>query len=346
MKDSLADPTKLVPFKNDGTVIRATVLSLSRNVAGYKFVTKEDKSELGVVLDLLSTKFSEAFGSSFEYFEPEYQDPFLNDMLTEEQIATVGFAEKDYPKGLFLSKSGGIVAVINDCNHLKLQMQGWGLETSRCWEKLNEMDDIIEEDVQYAFSPQFGYLTTSPQDAGTGLKISFYMHMPALAMHSKISDLYDFAQAKDLDISGCRGDCDPEGDMCKITNNVTIGKSEQEIIEETRKIVVKIAQYELQTRRILACEEADLLNDSTQRALGTLRYAQMINYIEAVNLLSKVTLGISCGTIKGVSLDVINGIMKKITPARLNYDNCELLDFSREEVIRAKIIRDSLGHIK
>ena len=346
MKDSLKDTTNLVPFKNDGTVIRSTTLSLSRNAAGYKFVTKEDKSELGIVLDLISNKFTEAFGDSFEYFEPEYQDPFLNDILSENQITSIGFSDLDYPRGLFLSKAASIAAVINDCNHLKLQMTENGLETSRCWEKLNEMDDIIEEDIHYAFSPQFGYLTTSPQDAGTGLKISFVMHMPALAMHSKISDLYDFAQAKDLDISGCRGDCDPEGDMFKITNNITIGRSEQEIIEDTRKIVIKIAQYELQTRRLLACERADILNDSTQRALGTLRYAQMINYIEAANLLSKVKLGILSGTIKGVDIDKIDSVMEKITPARLNYDNCELLDFSREETLRAKIIRDSLGHAR
>ncbi len=346
MKDTLADPANLIPFKNDGTVIRSTTLSLSRNVAGYKFVTKENKSELGVVLDIISNKFSEAFGDNFEYFEPEYQDPFLNDLLSENQVTSIGFSDRDYPRGLFLSKTAGIAAVINDYNHLKLQMATSGLETSKCWEKLNEMDDIIEEDVQYAFSPQFGYLTTSPQDVGTGLKISFVMHMPALAMHSKISDLYDFAQAKDLDISGCRGDCDPEGDMFKITNNVTIGKSELEIIEETKKVVVKIAQYELHTRKLLSCEEPDLLNDSTQRALGILRYAQLINYIEAINLLSKVKLGILTGMIKGIGLEKIDTLMEKITPARLNFDNCELLDFNREEIIRAKLIRDSFGHNK
>lgn len=345
-KDSIAEHQNLVPFKNDGSVILFTTLCLSRNIAGYKFVTKAEPSELGAVLEAVTNRFTEAFAESFDYYEPEYQDPYLSDLLAENQITSVSFADKDYPRGLFLSKAGTVSAVINDSNHLRLQMTEAGLETALCFEKLNEMDDIIEQEVKYAFSPQFGYLTTSLQDAGTGMKISFSLHLAALAMQGKIGDLYDFAQAKDLDISGCRGDCDPEGDMFKITNNITIGKSEYEIIEDTRKVAVKIAQYELAARRLLVSEKLNILNDSVQRALGTLRYARMMNYIEAANLLSKVRLGILTGVLKGISCEKIDYILSKISPARLNYDNCELLDCTRDETLRCEIIRNSLSHAK
>lgn len=343
MKDQLKDSKDLEPFLNDETVIKSTTISLSRNVAGYKFLPKASISEMQDVLDSVSEKIHQEFGSTYEYYEPEFRDPFLGDIWAEQQITSNSFENKDCPRGLFVAKSNDVAIVINDINHLKLQIREKGLRPERCWSLINEIDDIVESRVEYAFSPQFGYLTTNLQDAGTGMKVSIEMHLPALAMQGKIGDLYDFSEAKDLDISGCRSDCDPEGDLFRISNNITIGRSEPEIVEEINKIAIKIAQFERQTRKLLVCEQHDTLVNSTLRALGLLKYSQMINFIEAANLLSKVKLGILTGTIENISIEEIDDTLRKIKPAKLNYDNCETLDYSKEEALRAKIIRKSLS---
>ncbi|MFI4912077.1 MAG: hypothetical protein ACIAQZ_10470 [Sedimentisphaeraceae bacterium JB056] len=343
MEQHLTDIHKLIPFQNDGSVIQSSTISLSRNLTGYKFVPKASNTELQEILDEVCDCISEELNNDYTFNEPDFQDPFLGDLLVENQTTSVNFEQKNCPRGTLISDGTQTAIVINDLDHIKIQTRRNFLQTKECWLEADGVDDLIESKVHYAFSPQFGYLTTSLENAGTGLRVSIAMHLPALAMHGKIGDLYDFAEAKDLDISGCRGDCDPEGDLFCISNNITIGKSEEEIITYVNKIVTRIAQFELQTRKLLVCEQYDNLSDSVNRALGTLKYARMINYIEAANLISKVKLGAMTGILKGIEPETIEKLLKMIKPAQLNYDNCEVLEYNKEESIRADMIRSALS---
>jgi protein arginine kinase len=345
MENQLKNTQNLIPFQNDGTVIMSTTISLSRNIAGYKFVSKASSQELLEILNDISDTVYEELGSGYTYNDVEFQDPFLADTWVEDQLTSPDYEDKDIPRGIFTAKNARIAIVINDINHLKIQITEKYLQPERCWTIINQIDDIIENRVHYSFSPQFGYLTTNLQDAGTGMKMSVEMHLPALAMNGSIGDLYDFAEAKDLFIEGCRGNCDPEGDMFRITNNITIGVSEEDIIKNMKRIVTRIAQFELQTRRLLLSEKKDMMTDSALRALGVLKFARMINYIEASNLISKVKLGILTGVVKGIPLEVMDKLLRKSMPARLNYDNCEILDYQKEEILRAEMIRDTLNSL-
>jgi protein arginine kinase len=343
MKNELNEPVNMLPFKNDGTVIRHTTLSVSRNIAGFKFVKKASDEQLQQIVNDISDAIYDEFGDGYIYNDMDFPDPFLGDMWVEDQLISDDFEDKECPRAVFTSKIAPIVLVINDINHLKIKIKEKHLGTHQSWSIVSLLDDIIESKVRYSFSPQLGYLTTNLSEAGTGLKFSAILHLPALAMHGRIGDLYDFAVAKDLNVTGCRGSYDPEGDLFRVSNNITIGLSEEDIIRQTKMVIAKIAQFEQQTRKLLVCEQPDTLNDSTMRALGTLRYARMINYIEAANLISKVKLAVLTGLVKGIPLELLDKLLKDTTPAKLNYDHCEMLDYDRQETIRADIIRKALN---
>ena len=330
-------------LKDDGTIVISTEIALYRNVAGYKFVATESRSKLKEILTAITECVEDTVGGNYHRYTPENQDPFIGELWVENQITSIGFEDKDCPMCVFVSRCSNMVIVVNDINHIKLYVKKVGLKPEKCWTLINRLDDEIEKNISYAFSPQFGYLTTSLKDAGTGMHASVIMHLPALAMRGTITDLYDFAEAKDVEISGCRSDCEPEGDLYKLTNNITIGKSEEEILTDLRKVAIGIANSESQARYDLIHEDFDILVDSTQRALGTLRYARMINFIEAANLLSKVRLGILTQTIREISLLTIDELLEKTKPAKMNYDSCETLDYDRQDVLRAETIREALS---
>ncbi len=343
MNNLLNTASKSTLPSRQAAVIMATSLSLSRNVAGYKFVTRASDNELQDILDIITDSVYERFGRDYDYYEPDFQDPFLGDIWAEDQLTSIEFDTKTSPRGVLVNSSNKVSIVINDKNHLKLQANETGLKAHHCWKILNSIDDGIETSVQYSFSPQFGYLTTNLKDAGTGMKLSFDMHLPALAMNGSIEDLHQFADAKDIEISGCRGDCEPEGDLYKITNNITIGVSEEKIVEDMTKIALRIAQFETKTREMLAGERFNSLLDTSQRALGLLRYARMIDYTEAASLLSELRLGILTGIIKEIPLSAVDRLLEKIKPARLDYDNCEVLGRVKSEILRADIIRQAFA---
>src|SRR6185436_19082040 len=155
----------------------------------------------------------------------------------------------------------------NEEDHLRLQVMRAGFTLDEAWQEIDRFDDMLEERVTYAFSEEFGYLTACPTNVGTGMRASVMMHLPALEHTKQIEKVFRALQKMNLAVRGLYGEGSrASGDFYQISNQVTLGKSEQQILEEIRAVIPEIIKYERQARQMMMRERRDILQDSVARA--------------------------------------------------------------------------------
>jgi len=235
--------------------------------------------------------------------------------------------------------------MINEEDHLRMQIIAPGFQLPEIFEKLNDVDDKIESRLDYAFSPRWGYVTACPTNVGTGIRFSVMMHLPALKMTNEIERVRRAAKDLHLAVRGYYGEgTESAGDFYQVSNQVTLGRSEEEILKEFQDIIVpRIIEYEHQSRKILADRSAPVLDDRVHRALGALRGARLLGAEEAMKLLSRVRLGIHLGRLTGISVETVNELFLQVQPAHLKMHAGSELDPEELREARANLVRKRLG---
>ena len=175
--------------------------------------------------------------------------------------------------------------MINEEDHLRIQVMQSGLDLHSAWERINRIDDLIEEKVIYAYHDRLGYLTACPTNVGTGMRVSVMLHLPALVITRQIDNVFRSLQKISLAVRGLYGEgSQAMGDFYQISNQITLGRSEQELIKQVGDIVPVIIDYERQARDFLISESHENLHDRVSRAYGILRTAQTISSEETMHL--------------------------------------------------------------
>jgi protein arginine kinase len=197
--------------------------------------------------------------------------------------------------------------MINEEDHLRIQILKPGCQLGQCLDQINKIDDLIEKKVEYAFSSKFGYLTACPTNLGTGIRVSVMLHMPALKMTEHIQKFINTAKDLGLAVRGLFGEgTDASGDFYQLSNQTTLGISEQQIIEKFEKqIIPEIVEYEITARRELLDKKKDTLDDKISRATALLKNAHLISSQEALFLLSHLRLGVNMRDYMGISTPAI-----------------------------------------
>jgi protein arginine kinase len=207
------------------------------------------------------------------------------------------------------------------------------------------VDDAIERRVDYAFSPRWGYLTACPTNIGTGIRFSVMMHLPALKMTNEVERVRRAAKDLHLAVRGYFGEgSESAGDFYQISNQVTLGRTEEEILQEFQEIIVpSIIKYEHHARQMLLDRNRTVLDDRVHRAVGTLRGARLLGVEEAMKLLSRVRLGIFTGRLTGIKVETVNELFLQVQPTHLKlHADAELSPEELRET-RAKLVRDRLA---
>jgi protein arginine kinase len=235
--------------------------------------------------------------------------------------------------------------MVNEEDHLRIQLIRSGLALSEAWEQIDRFDDQLESRVGYAFHPRKGYLTACPTNVGTGVRVSVMLHLPGLKLTGEIDKARRAAKAMSLAVRGFYGEgSEAAGDLYQISNQTTLGKSEQQILEEfERSIIPDIIRFERQARETLLDRRRPMLEDRVHRALGTLRYARLLNADEAMQLLSQLRLGILMGVVEDVDLRTVAELQLLTQPAHLQRAIGETLDQAQRRRARAKLVRERLG---
>ena len=350
-------------------IVISSRIRLARNLAGYKFLNRCKTAEKAEILKKLrDVLMSLDLGDKVFYISVD-KAPVLNrHFLVERHLISRQHAFGKGPRGAVIAQREFFTAMINEEDHLRIQVLRGGLQLSKCAEQINHIDDMIEKKVSYAFSPRYGYLTACPTNLGTAIRVSVMLHLPALKITGQIEKFFNAARDMNLAVRGLFGEgTEAAGDFYQISNQVTLGISEADIIAQFENAVIpEIVEYENAARNQLLSKQIDVLDDKISRAMALLRNAHLISSQEALFLLSHLRLGlnmrdqmgastpaidtlctlsqndIAADKSRGLSIETINRLFMLTLPAHLQLNYGKPLDATHRDVLRAKIIRSAL----
>ena len=323
---------------SDSDIVVSTRIRLARNISDVPFPFRWSEEQAKSVTE----KIRAAAGNDFEFLNLDNAPELNKNSLVEEHIISPEML-KGKNKSLLLSRDGDKSIMIGEEDHIRLQVISAGLDIEGAYKKADELDDMLSESLDYAFDSQFGYLTQCPTNVGTGLRASVMLHLPALRMAKRINLIVGEVGKLGLTIRGLYGEgSSSKGDLYQLSNQITLGISEEQTCEKLKNIAMQIIKTERELRKKLLENNPDELPDSVYRALGTLKYARMLSSSECEDLLSKVKLGINLGIIKEVSDEKIIQLMIKSEPAHISLAEGRALGAKERDRARADMIRKVL----
>ncbi|MHC4131717.1 MAG: ATP--guanido phosphotransferase [Planctomycetota bacterium] len=353
-------------------VVISSRIRLARNLAGYKFLSRCSNNEREEILQKLKDIImSLDLSDEVFYISVDKESELNRRFLVERHLISQHHAFAKGPRGVVIAKREFFTAMINEEDHLRIQILKPGCQLSQCLEQINLIDDFVEKKVEYAFSPRLGYLTACPTNLGTGIRVSVMLHMPALKMTEHIQKFTNTAKDLGLAVRGLFGEgTDASGDFYQLSNQTTLGISEKKIIEKFEKqIIPEIVEYEKTARKELLNKKKDILDDKISRATALLKNAHLISSQETLFLLSHLRLGVNMRDYMGIStpaieklcsiaglatesseenqkhtsIRTINRLFMLTLPAHLQINHGQALEAGNRDVLRAQIIRKELG---
>ena len=246
-------------------------------------------------------------------------------------------------KAVVIGDKEVISVMINEEDHLRVQVMQSGFNLQECWRIADRLDNSLHKRVKFAFNPEWGYLTACPTNAGTGLRASVMLHLPALVMTKQISRVLQAITKLGMTARGLYGEgTDAEGNFFQISNQVTLGAAEEDIIDNLERIIRQVIGHEENARKTLMKQNRELLQDKIARANGTLRNAYIMSSKEVTNLLSMVRLGVDMGLINDIDRRAVNELFILTQPAHLQKIEDRVLSSAQRDVKRASLIRRRL----
>lgn len=325
--------------ESSDTVI-STRVRFARNLAGYNFDSTLSEKNSREIIEKISDIFTPAMG--FERIDLNEKNRLEALSYVEKHFISREFASKKSPHTLLLSEKFNTAVMVCEEDHVRLQTILPGLALNEAYEDLCRFDDQLDSNVQIAYDEKLGYLTHCPTNLGTGMRASVMMFLPALTMANQIGGIASQLSKIGLTIRGMYGEgSESRGFLYQISNQVTLGVSEEETIRKLSEIVAQISNRERKLRATLKEERFDALKDKVLRAEGTLRYVHMLSSSETTELFSLVRLGVAMGIIEDVEYAVLSRILVETAPATLTLTSEKELktdvdrDIARAEKIKA-----------
>ena len=351
-------------------IVISSRIRLARNLAGYKFLSRCSNSEKSEILDKLrDVMMSLDLGDKVFYVSVDKAPTLNKHFLVERHLISRHHAFGKGPRGVVIAEREFFTAMINEEDHLRIQVLKAGCQLSDCARQINRIDDMIEKKVDFAFSPRYGYLTACPTNVGTGIRVSVMLHLPALKMTGQIEKFFNAARDMNLAVRGLFGEgTEAASDLYQLSNQATLGVTEPEIVSRFEKTIIpEIIEYENAARSQLLSKQSDVLDDKISRAMALLQNAHLISSQEALFLLSHLRLGINmhehmgastpaieklraiCGAgndpdkASALSIATINRLFMLTLPAHLQLNYGKPLDPTHRDALRAQIIRSALN---
>lgn len=286
---------------NNSDVVVSTKVRLSRNLKKYAFSTRLTEAQEKQLVDEVSnvcTQNNMLDGDIWVYRLHELSETSRL-ALAERRILSQAMAQKEHYSALIMREDESAGIIINEDDHVMIQAISAGMNVVDTYQRANRIDDILAETFEMAFDEKYGYLTTSPINLGTGLKVSYLLFLPALNAAGKINTLVTEVAKYGVNLRGLYGKGEQNyGDTFLISNQRTIGCSEQEILENLNTLVMQIVKQERMRREYVLTRNYNVIEDQVYRAYGVLKYAKQIDTKDAVTLLSRIVLGVDTGVIK------------------------------------------------
>jgi protein arginine kinase len=326
-------------------IVTSSRIRLARNLAAFPFPNKSNKKELEDVLATVEKAFNQ-----IEYFKDSTLfrineiDSVDRQFLVERHLMSHEHASNPDGKGLIVSKEEILSIMINEEDHLRIQVMQSGLNLTETWKIMNTIDDALGNKMGFAFYQDWGFLTACPTNTGTAMRGSVMLHLPALVMTKQINKVLTAISKLSFASRGFYGEgTQASGNFYQISNQVSLGHSEEDIIQNINGLIKQIIEQEEQARQALLLQNRPMLEDKICRSYGLLKHAHIMSSQETIELLSMIRLGVDMGILKDVSHKTINQMFLTIQPAHLQKIEGKKLNAFERDTKRASLIRQKLG---
>ena len=333
----------------ESDIVVSSRIRLARNLAEFPFIARAAEADrVGIAREVHehidSLRGSDKLPADLAFLHVQELNDVDRQFLVERQLISRELSDGEGTRAVAVDPTERFSIMINEEDHLRLQVMHSGLDLEAAWKRVAQLDDMLEEKLTYAFDDRLGYLTACPTNVGTGLRVSVMLHLPALVITRQIDKVFRSLQKISLAVRGLYGEgSQAMGDFYQISNQVTLGKSETELIEKIGDIVPVMIDYERQARDFLVRESQQTLHDRVSRAFGILRTAQTISSEETMHLLSSVRMGINLGLIEEIEISTVNQLFINTQPAHLQKISGRELDSAERNVERARYLRQHLN---
>lgn len=330
----------------DSDIVMSSRIRLARNFDDVTFPMVASDEELSEILEFFRTEYeTESFDSyrNFKMIDLQNLSTIERRILVEKHLISPLIAKGNKPSATLVPENEEVSIMINEEDHIRLQIYLPGSQLGKSLERAFLIDDWLEEKVDYAFSEEWGYLTSCPTNVGTGIRASVMMHLPALVMTQQMARLIPAINQLGLVVRGIFGEgSGAVGNIFQISNQMTLGKSEEDIVEDLEIVVEQLIEQERKARLVIQEQSEMRLKDRIYRSYGTLAYSRILESKEAARCLSDLRLGIDLGIIEDLPQQILNELMILTQPGLLQHYAEKILSAGERDILRASLTRERL----
>ncbi len=325
-------------------IVLSSRIRLARNIATLPFPQVAGEKQLAeVVAQVKAASDLKGPWGKLQYHDLKDIGALDQELLVAKHLISPQLIQNNENRGLLLSPKEEISVMVNEEDHLRLQVLLPGLDLEAGWQLIDQLDDDLEAKLDFAFSQEHGYLTACPTNVGTGIRASVMVHLPAISMVNQIQQLIKGVMQVGLAVRGLYGEgTEVVGNIYQISNQVTLGRTEKEIIENINSVTRQIIEQEQQARQVLLTNAKAQIEDRIYRAYGILTQARLLNTQEAMELLSDLRLGVGLGLLTKVSAPQLNQLTVLAQPAAVQGIMNQELPPQNRDYYRAALLREKL----
>jgi len=328
-------------------VVISTRIRLARNLAGFPFISKASTAKKAEIEAKVRQAVEVArIEPRLHFVSVEPLEPLDRTLLVERQLISRELANASHPRGVAFDDRESVSVMVNEEDHLRLQVLRSGLALDETWQMMNQVDDALEDSLTYAFHEQFGYLTACPTNVGTGMRASVMLHLPALGITKQLEKVFKALQSMNLVVRGLYGEGSrASGDLYQISNQITLGRSESRLLMDITDVIQMIVTYERQARQVLLQERKQAEKDRAARAVEGLANALMLTSEDTMELLSTVRLAVHLNLIEDIPPALLNQLFIQTQSAHLQKLMGSPLDPEERNAARARFLRSKLREL-
>ena len=325
-------------------IVLSSRVRLARNIANSPFPSRADTDARERILTFIKNAVKKSPNlSRGTLVNCSQLDDLDRSFLVERHLVSLEFTQLGDFSALLIGERENVSVMVNEEDHLRIQALASGLEIRGAFQMAEQIDDELSKSLEFAFDPSFGYFTSCPTNTGTGMRASVLIHLPGLALTREIEKVISQISKLGLVVRGFYGEgSDVWGNLFQVSNQTTLGRSEEDIVESLERVTQQMIEYEENARKRLFSEAKDQIEDKIWRAYGILKYARTLTSEEVLNMLSAIRLGIGMGILEVMSLSVVNEILALTQPAHLQKYFKKRMEPNERDRVRAELVRSKL----
>jgi protein arginine kinase len=334
----------------ENDVIISSRIRLARNFKDIPFPGRMNKEHGNQVLERSRDaifKSNSVLSNQFDFVSIGKLDVIDRQVMVEKHFISPEMLQNVDLKAVMLSYDKKVSIMLNEEDHLRIQSIFPGMQLDEAWDLANKVDNVLEENIEYAFSENYGYLTCCPTNVGTGLRASVMLHLPALSMTGHLNSLLNAVSKLGIAVRGLYGEGSSiRGNIFQISNQITLGISEEETVENLKDVVKQIVDQERNVREKVFQQNRLKLEDRVYRSYGILTNSRIMTSEEFMKVLSNVRLGVDMGIIKDIPIEMLNELMVITQPANIMKRHGDMnIGTEKRDMIRAQLIREKFKKV-